>query len=234
MKMHISYFITYHHPHADASVSDDDVAVVKTLLRETPRLRRAHLHTPAVAKDFYTDDGRAPCFGLQLDFDTLADLEAVVAADGHLQRLAEARLPSLQGARVEQQAMVSRPFTTPAPRIEVPNGHKACAFLVHYPGPAEDFGAWINFYLLHHPTLMQRFPGIREIEIFTRIDWLDAMPWTRVHHMQRNKQIFDSPMALTVALNSPTRHEMRADYERFPPFAGGNAHFPVEADILEL
>jgi hypothetical protein len=45
--------------------------------------------------------------------------------------------------------------------------------------------------------------------------------------MQRNKVVFDSVAALTAALNSPVRDEMRADYKQFPPFSSDNAHFPV-------
>jgi hypothetical protein len=33
--------------------------------------------------------------------------------------------------------------------------------------------------------------------------------------------------ALTAALNSPVRHEMRADFKQFPPFSGANTHFPM-------
>ena len=43
---------------------------------------------------------------------------------------------------------------------------------------------------------MARFPGIRQIEICTRIDWCGFLPWRRVDHMQRNKVVFDSAAAL--------------------------------------
>ena len=45
--------------------------------------------------------------------------------------------------------------------------------------------------------------------------------------MQRNKVVFDSQAALTAALNSPVRHEMRASFGRFPPFTGPITHFPM-------
>jgi len=45
--------------------------------------------------------------------------------------------------------------------------------------------------------------------------------------MQRNKVVFDSAEALTAALNSPVRDEMRADYKQFPSFSGENAHFAM-------
>ena len=74
---------------------------------------------------------------------------------------------------------------------------------------------------------MARFPGIRQIEIYTCIDWCGGLPWPRVAHMQRNKVVFDNQAALTAALNSPVRHEMRAAFHRFPSFTGPITHFPM-------
>jgi len=39
--------------------------------------------------------------------------------------------------------------------------------------------------------------------------------------------VFDSAAALTAALKSPVRHEMRADYRTFPPFTGPVLHYPM-------
>jgi len=45
--------------------------------------------------------------------------------------------------------------------------------------------------------------------------------------MQRNKLVFYSPQALAHALGSDLIKRMRADFVQFPPFAGGNKHFPM-------
>jgi len=45
--------------------------------------------------------------------------------------------------------------------------------------------------------------------------------------MQRNKLVFDSPDALARALSSDVIKRMREDFLRFPPFVGGNKHFPM-------
>ncbi|MFJ1258271.1 hypothetical protein [Cupriavidus sp. CuC1] len=208
-------------------ISTDDFKQVADIVKATPQLRRARLYTPETAQDYYTNDGPSPPFAMQLDFDTLAALEATIAVDGYLQALARLQFPSLTGCVITQQVMARRPFPVDDPIISVAKGNVPCSFLVHYPGHAEDFDAWINYYLTHHPQIMRLFDGIREIEIFTRVDWLDAMPWQRVHYMQRNKQVFDSAAAITAAMNSPVRHQMREDFEKFPPFVGSNVHFPM-------
>jgi uncharacterized protein (TIGR02118 family) len=225
--MQFSYLVTFENADAEARIDSRDFDAIAQIVRATPQLRRARLYTPETAQDFYTNDGPSPQFALQLDFDTLSALEAAIAVDGHLQPLARAGYPSLAGCAVTHQAMVRRPFPVLDPQPRVAPGELPCSFLVHYPGHAADFDAWLNYYLSHHPQIMKFFPGVREIEIFTRVDWVDAMPWTRVHYMQRNKLVFDSAAAITAAMNSPVRHEMRADFEKFPPFEGSNIHHPM-------
>jgi hypothetical protein len=79
---------------------------------------------------------------------------------------------------------------------------------------------------------MATMPGIRELEVYTRVDWVGSLPWARADHMQRNKVAFDSPAALTLALNSPARAAMRKDYNNFPPFAGKVTHFPMATLVI--
>lgn len=228
--MQFSYLVTFTHPDAAARISDDDRERIAACVETTPGLSRARLYTPAAAQDFYTNDGPSPIFGFQLDFGRLMDLETTIGPDGHLQALARGSFASLSHCAVEQQVMARRPFPVLDPTLAVPDGALPCQFLVHYPGHAEDFDAWLNYYLAHHPQIMKFFEGVREIEIFTRVDWVDAMPWKRVHYMQRNKLMFDSADAITRAMNSPVRHQMRADFEQFPPFVGSNIHHPMWAD----
>jgi hypothetical protein len=79
---------------------------------------------------------------------------------------------------------------------------------------------------------MARFPGIRELEVYSRLDWISSVPWARMNFMQRNKVAFDSPEALTEALHSPVRHEMRADFKTFPPFTGSNTHYAMMTRVV--
>jgi hypothetical protein len=203
---------------------EEEAAAIGAFVAATPRLALAEMHLPAAASDIYTDDGPSPELALQLYFDEIADLEAALAEGGHLQALARpSAFASLAGRQATHQAFCVRRFDVEGGAAPEPR----CSFLVHYPGPAADLNAWLSHYIASHPPIMRRFPGIRQIEILTGLDWIDAMPFPRAGHMQRNRVVFDSPEALTAALRSPTRHEMRADYHRFPPFEGGSRHFPV-------
>ncbi|WP_347557619.1 hypothetical protein [Robbsia sp. KACC 23696] len=227
--MRFSYLVTFRHPDAALRIDAAAVQQLISMVNATPGLGRARYYTPESASDFYTDDGPSPTFAMQLDFEKIEMLEAAIAEAGHLHVAAQALPPIFAACDVEQQVMLRRPFPVADPTPAVAEGALPCQFLVHYPGHAEDFDAWINYYLTHHPQIMFDFPGVREIEIFTRLDWLDAMPWRRVHYMQRNKLMFDSAVAITEAMHSPVRHRMRQDFEQFPPFVGSNIHHPMSA-----
>ena len=120
--------------------------------------------------------------------------------------------------------MLARPFPVPDPAT-LPPEH--CTYLVAYDGPASNLPAWHAHYIAHHPAIMARFPAIRAIEIYTALDIANPLPFAHATCMQRNKVVFDSPETLTAALNSPIRHEMRADYATLPPFTGAVTHYPM-------
>jgi hypothetical protein len=227
--MGFSFFLFYDHGgRAELALSADDRNRFMAIVRATPRLRRALVYTPESAVDPYLDDGLPPPLAAQLDFGDIADLEQALARNGHLQALAAPdALPSLAGAQVTQQAMLMRTFSVPDPVYRTAPGALPCSYLVSYPGPAEDLNDWLSFYIAHHPVPMAKLPGIRELEVQTRIDWSGSLPWPRANAMLRNRVAFDSEVALEAALASPVRHEMRADYKRFPPFSGGNTHHPM-------
>jgi hypothetical protein len=227
--MTITYLAGFRH---DSAVSPADTAWLARWLATTPGLARGLIYTPAATHDPYLDDGRPPALVLQLYFPGIAALESALARDGCLQALAAPdALPSLRGADVTQQAMLARDF--PAPEPAGADG-TSCAYVVAYEGAAEDLNAFVSHYVASHTAVMARFPGIREIEVCTRIDWCGFLPWPRANAMLRNKVVFDDPAALTAALNSPARHEMREDFKLFPAFTGPVTHYPMLARALPI
>ncbi len=188
---------------------------IPPLVRGIRGLQKLHVYTPGRAHDPFLNDGAAPELVLQFYFDTLALLEA--ACDGALQPMAPT---------CEVQAMRVLPFEVPEPAMPL------CTYLVAYEGKAEDEAAWHAHYLANHPPLMARLPGIRELEICLPVDWRSGPGWRRAQCMQRNKVGFDSAEALTAALNSPVRKEMRADYARLPAFSGRVTHYPMATSVL--
>ena len=228
--MNTCLFLTFK---SGSDVTAAELARLTTLVSATPKLAKALLHTPASASDPYVKDRPSPSLVLQLYFATLPGLEAVASRSGHLRALTSRdEFRDLAQAEATQQAMQVRPFAVPEPALRTPRGEPYCTYLVSYEGEAEDLNAWHTHYLENHTRHMAMFPGIRELEVYTRLDWVSALPYPRVNFMQRNKVAFDSPAALHAALNSPVRHEMRADFKSFPTFTGPNNHFAMATRVV--
>lgn len=218
-----------------AAPSMVESAKLDALMRTTPRLVKGLLHSAASASDPYVKDGPSPSLVLQLYFAELPELENALSRRGHLAAFASsAEFPTLARAEIAHQAMLVRPFAVPDPQFKTAPGEPHCTYLVSYEGEAEDLNAWHAHYIESHTGHMAMFPGIRELEIYTRLDWVSLQPWTRQNFMQRNKVVFDSTDALQGALHSSVRHEMREDFKRFPKFTGPNNHFAMATRVVRL
>lgn len=228
--MSFVHFIYVHTDSPGQSLPEEKIKVVRDTVVTLPGLKRGLIYAPATARDYYTDDGPSPALALQLYYDDLPTLEATLRSGGALDLMGA----SLAAVEIHHQVMVGRPFPVDDANWQPDEGQARCAYLVHYPGAAEDFNAWLDHYLDHHPQIMRTFARIREIEIYTRADWRDTLNWTQKHYMQRNRLIFDSAAALEAALNSEVRHHMRADFESFPKFTGENMHYPMLLEEIDL
>ncbi|WP_027782334.1 MULTISPECIES: hypothetical protein [Burkholderia] len=206
---------------------DDAVAA----LRVAPGLKRLVVHRPVAAAADHADPiarPPSPACVLQGYFRELDTLEAMLAPTGAAH--ACAMRWQAAGRRVVQQAMAVR-------RVSLPGSGAAaqsCTYLVSYEGEAEDPNAWLSHYLDHHPPLMAQLPGIRAIEIYTRVDYRSALRVPRAKAMQRNKVVFDDADALVHALASPVRMLMRRDFDALPPFTGATPHFPMASESFEI
>jgi hypothetical protein len=176
---------------------------------------RALEHSPDQVRDPFLDDGAPPGAVTQLYFDSLAALGR-----------AAAQVPT----HADAEAMQVHRFAVPQPWKEVPASY--CTYLVAYEGPADDESAWLDYYLEHHPRLMAKLPQIRELEIYTPVDWRCPPSLRRVRHLQRNKVAFDNSASLAAALDSPVRREMRTDFASFPPHHGRVTHFAMTTRVL--
>jgi uncharacterized protein (TIGR02118 family) len=177
---------------------------------------RALRYRPERVRDPFLDDGAPPGEVIQLYFASLAALEA------HAARIA---MPA------KAEAMQVHRFAVPEPWQRAPERY--CTYLVAYEGPADDEAAWLAYYLEYHPPLMAKLPRLRELEIYTPLEWRCPPPLSRVRHLQRNKVAFDSASDLGAALDSPVRREMRADFAQFPPHRGRVTHYAMTTEVAQ-
>lgn len=232
--MQVSYFLTYRANHASLppqTLPEGALTEVARIVEAAPALAGAVLHTPSQTSDPYLRDAPGAALVAQLYFDDIDVLETQLAPGGYLQALADpGTLPWLRDMALSQQAMLARRFAVPAPGAV---GNVRCTYLVAYDGAPRDYSAWHTHYVTHHVPLMTQLPHIREVEVCTRLAWASALAAARDDAVQRNKVVFDTPDALTQALQSPVRHEMRRDFLASPPFDGASRHEPMASLIVQ-
>ncbi|ALS66637.1 MULTISPECIES: EthD family reductase [Pandoraea] len=206
-------------------------ASIHDLLDLVPGLQKLAIHLPVTAKadDPFIPAEDAPACSLQLHFGGIDTLESALTKGGALHSLLDPHsFPSFANCDWALQAMLTRRFPVDEPSQTCSYGIEKCTYLVSYEGPAENENAWHDHYIRNHPPLMAQLPGVREIEIYTRIDYLSSLPVERANHMQRNKTVFDSHHALRQALASPIRQRLRDDFLSLPTFSGRSPHYPMQ------
>jgi uncharacterized protein (TIGR02118 family) len=228
----VCFFLLAHCDDTRQARSPIDPSLFEAASFEIPGLTRFVIHLPAQLPEsdpLSKTLASSPCCVLQWYFDDLGLLETALQTDGAMHsivaRITKAAAVNLTFA---QQAMAVRPFAIPNPREPDPRAER-CTYLVSYEGEAEDFNAWLTHYITHHPPLMAQLPGIRELEIYTRLDVRSGLNIPRAAAMQRNKVVFDTPAALAAALASPIRAHMKQDFNAFPPYSGPTPHFPMRS-----
>jgi len=210
------------------TITAGDRAEIARALGGIAGLAQARLMTPdrTPADQPFARDGSGPDLALQLYFASSGAAQAALRADSALARLPVVQdllRQDLPADSVTHELMTARAFPTGAP----PPADPFLTFFVSYRGPAEDPKAWLDHYDKHHPPIMVRFPGIREVETYRPTAWTSELPFARAASLQRNKVVFASLADLIAALASPVMAEMRADMAQFPPFTLGNTHFPM-------
>jgi uncharacterized protein (TIGR02118 family) len=210
------------------TVTAGDRAAIARALGGIAGLARARLMTPdrMPADQPFARDGSGPDLALQLYFASSDAAQAALRADSALARLPVVQdllRQDLPADSVTHELMTARVFPTGAS----PPADPFLTFFVSYRGPAEDPQAWLDHYDKHHPPIMVRFPGIREVETYRPMAWTSELPFARAASLQRNKVVFASLADLIAALASPVMAEIRADMAQFPPFTLGNTHFPM-------
>jgi uncharacterized protein (TIGR02118 family) len=192
------------------------------LVKRLPGVKSLLVMTRRAYDDPFLKDESGPLLVTHVVFDDLAALERAALSDERLAARADvANFPPFEGT-VSYQAMRDEyyaPNPAPLARPRAP----ACYFVLYH-RPAEDEAAFVDFYRRSHPPLLADLPGIREVGVFTPLDWRDRPFVARSDLMLANLIAFDSEAAFQTALASPARRKVRRDVEQFPRYTGKCAH----------
>jgi len=104
------------------------------------------------------------------------------------------------------------------------------SYFVRYEGTAADHAEFVRYYREQHAPILTRLPGIRGIVLHSPVAWRDPFPVQPDRFLLLAQMIFDSAEDLQRALESDARVEARADFARFPEFAGTVHHQAVVSE----
>lgn len=98
------------------------------------------------------------------------------------------------------------------------------SYFVRYEIAPENATAFVEYYRTRHAAILWRFPGLRRLVLHTRASWRDPAGVNAGTTFLLVQMEFDDETALATALASPARAEARADFHRFPAYAGTVMH----------
>lgn len=192
-----------------------------------PGLVSFDLYTPAAgpAHDPYNHDVDAPLMMLMLDFASRDALAGAIKGGA----LANAHGGFPDGIEAAAAAFERRFYPTgDAARLAPLTA--PFSYVVRYHRPADDEAAFIANYIATHPTTQAKLPGIRGIMCYLPLDDVTAQSEHNLpvaDYLIGNEVVFDNIDAFNAAMGSPVRQELRAHYNEFPRFTGGNTHYPM-------
>jgi uncharacterized protein (TIGR02118 family) len=191
-------------------------------MNEIPGLERLDIYTPEASEDPYLDDGPGPVLMVQSIYADESALAAGFASEEF--NTSVAKIPAY--CTLTHDAM--RMHFYPVEGEQEPAQWLApLSYVVRYHKPAEDEQAFIDYYVSHHPQMLGRFAGIRNVMCYLPIEWDDPTDLPRANYLLGNEVVFDSIEALNDSLASELRDELREDFNNFPAIQGHNTHYAM-------
>lgn len=231
--MSIGYFLELHGATKSASAGSSGFSAQQLQplcdrLQRLPALQSIDLFTPEPAHDPLLDDGHGPLLVLQIRLADQQALAQMLDSAAFEQALSALHALPVNDGGVLQEALKLESY----PVAETTGQPGTLSYLVNYQRPAVDELAFLDYYRAHHPPIMQRFSGLRRLELGLPIGWCPPAEISRADRMLFCEVSFDNLVTLNAALASAVRRELRRDYVKFPAFSGRVSHYAMRRQRL--
>lgn len=124
--------------------------------------------------------------------------------------------------------MSGRVYAVDEPRAEA--RHPAYRYVVRYHGPSEEVAGFADRYERTHPPLLAKLPRIRAIECYRPIVALRTPRCEPADYLIGNEVEFDCAEDFNMAMASPARAALRADFDALPRVFCNNTHFAMQRE----
>ena len=228
--MTVSIFLTFKGPAGDAAALE--AAFTAGPLHELalePGLRFIETYRPATGEVPLFEEGAGPPLLVELNLDTADEARRLIASTAFRDALSAGR-PATGGGQATVDVFHSVPFPLPG-HIKPPPRTAPLSFVVRYCRPVADEQAFAAFYTLHHPPLLARFPGIRNVLCYlsTGIELPGGLQPSGAFF--GNEVVFDDLDSLNRALASEVLPLLKADGKRFAPFGHSSHHAMLRRSV---
>lgn len=169
------------------------------------------------------DDVPAPKIIVQIDMDS-ADAAKNLTQSSKFQRLfmdTSAYAATVENIKLEITEAVHFPVSgrnTPLQRTA------PLSFVVRYYGPVKDASEFADFYTKHHPPILGKFEGIRNVLCYLPLNWRAGGEILDNRLIIGNEVVFDDLDALKRALKSDVLAEAQEDSKHFQAFGSSTHH----------
>jgi hypothetical protein len=193
-------------------------------------LRFIERYQPAAGAVPAFSDGAGPPLLVEMNFETLDDAAGVIGLSVCRDALALPRRVTGRSAEAAIDVFHAVHFPLPG-HAEPPPRAAPLSFVVRYYRPVADEYAFAEFYTAHHPPLLARFPGIRNVLCYLPAGFRLPADMQSTGAFLGNEVVFDDLASLNRALASDVLPLLKADGRRFAPF-GHNSHHAMLRTVL--
>ncbi|MEO8559939.1 MAG: EthD family reductase [Rhodospirillales bacterium] len=106
------------------------------------------------------------------------------------------------------------------------------SYFIRYRGSPSQPDAFLDYYRVHHATILRRFPQIRSLILSTPASVVDPFPVKPAGSALLAQMVFDNTAALQAALLSQARKDARDDFSLLPSFDGEITHEALTAEVV--
>lgn len=198
-------------------------------MRAMVGIAELHQFIPVASHDPYVNDGAGPLLMLEFGFSSSPALDEFVTNPDWV--IGVTRVSGDPAISLTHDAFETRFFPTAGQQEQVPRTAPV-SYVVRYYRPAENEVDFRAHYVTHHPPILGRLPGVRNVICYSPFACAPVPSVSSGDCMLGNEVVFDSVEALNDALASRVRDELRQDFHTFPKFWGANTHFAMHRERL--
>lgn len=190
-------------------------------LKSTTVVDVVEFYTPASVQLSIMQESGAPAMMIEVNTDSVEKAKELAYSDEFKKLFTNRSLYPFAVDKINVEILEVVNFDLPG--LESPPQRTAqLSFVVRYYGPVKNHSGYVDSYTKHHPPVLARFPGIRNVLCYLPIDWRSSGEVTDSRLIIGNEVVFDNLAALNTALQSPVMDEVSEDGKQLAKFNIGD------------